>query len=150
MAEKRLLRYLEEEGVPYEVIKHSPTYTTQETAATAHISGKIMAKPVLVKADDKLIMVVEPGHTNLDLEWIRQQLGAEHVEMASEEQFQEWFPGCEVGAMPPFGNLYDLDVYLIDQLPHEKDIVFEAGSHSEAIKMAYQDYLRLVQPKLLH
>lgn len=150
MAEKRLLRYLEEHGVPYELIKHAPTYTTQETAASAHISAKIMAKPVLVKMDGELAMIVEPGHTNLDLEWIKNQLNADNVEMATEDDFKDWFPGCEVGAMPPFGNLYDINVYFIDKIPHDGDIAFEAGTHSELIKIPFQDYLRLVKPEILH
>jgi Ala-tRNA(Pro) deacylase len=150
MAEKRLLRYLEEHNVSYELIKHAPTYSTQETAASTHISAKIMAKPVLVNIDGHLAMIVEPGHTNLDLQWLKNQLNVKSLELASEEDFKDWFPGCEVGAMPPFGNLYDINVYFIDKIAHNGDIAFEAGTHSELIKMSFQDYLRLVQPEILH
>ncbi len=150
MAERRLLRFLEENGVTYELIKHSPTFTAQETADAANISGKLFAKSVLLKADGKLIMVVEPGHMTLDLEWIKNQLDCKDVQLATEEEFQAKFPNCEVGAIPPFGNLYDLPVYLIDKIPHDCDIAFDAGTHSEIIKVQFKDWLRLVQPEILH
>jgi Ala-tRNA(Pro) deacylase len=145
---KRLQEFLDNHGVKYVTIRHSPAYTAQEIAQSAHIRGQYLAKTVMVKIDGKMAMAVLPASQKVDLELLRQAAGAKKVELAREAEFQERFPGCEAGAMPPFGNLYGMDVYVADALTADKQIAFNAGSHTELIKTAYEDFERLVQPKV--
>ncbi len=147
MPVQKLKEFLHENKVKYVTIMHSPYYTAQEIAATSHISGKELAKTVMVKMDDQLAMVVLPASYKLDLDALRNALGVKHVELASEEEFKYRFPGCEVGAMPPFGNLYDIPVYVAAKLAEDEEIAFNAGSHTELIKLSYKDYIDLVHPK---
>ena len=145
---KRLQEFLDNHGVKYVTIRHSPAYTAQEIAQSAHIHGQDLAKTVMVKIDGKMAMAVLPASQKVDLELLREAAGAKKVELAREAEFQERFPGCEPGAMPPFGNLYGMDVYVADALTADKQIAFNAGSHTELIKTAYEDFERLVQPKV--
>jgi len=145
---KRLQEFLDNHGVKYVTIRHSPAYTAQEVAQSAHIRGQDLAKTVMVKIDGKMAMAVLPASQKVDLELLREAAGAKKVELAREAEFQERFPGCEPGAMPPFGNLYGMDVYVADALTADKQIAFNAGSHTELIKTAYEDFERLVQPKV--
>ncbi|MFQ5794013.1 MAG: aminoacyl-tRNA deacylase [Candidatus Bipolaricaulia bacterium] len=145
----KLQSFLDEHQVRYHVLKHHETYTAQEIAAALHVPGKELAKVVIVKADDNYIMVVLPAHYRVDLRTLAQALGAKQAGLAIEEEFQGLFPDCDLGAMPPFGNLYGLPVYVDRSLSEDVEIVFEAGSHQEAIKMAYSDFEQLVQPKIL-
>jgi Ala-tRNA(Pro) deacylase len=145
---KRLQEFLDNHGVKYVTIRHSPAYTAQEIAQSAHIRGQYLAKTVMVKIDGKMAMAVLPASQKVDLELLRQAAGAKKVELAREAEFQERFPGCEAGAMPPFGNLYGMDVYVADALTADKQIAFNAGSHTELIKTAYEEFERLVQPKV--
>lgn len=144
-----LKKFLDSHQVRYVSIQHSSAYTAQQVAESAHISGKEMAKTVIIKVDDKMAMIVVPSNMKLDFHQLKKQLGTEKVELASEYEFADKFPGCELGAMPPFGNLYEMDVYMIDGLAGHEYIAFNAGSHSEVIKLAYQDFLKLAQPKVL-
>lgn len=145
---KRLLEFLDNHGVKYVTIRHSPAFTAQEVAQSAHIRGQDLAKTVMVKIDGRMAMAVLPASQKVDLELLRAAAGAKKVELAREAEFQERFPGCEPGAMPPFGNLYGMDVYVADALTADKQIAFNAGSHTELIKTAYDDFERLVQPKV--
>ncbi len=148
MPTAQIRRYLDENNVHYATIMHSPAYTAQETAATVHVPGKELAKTVVVLLDGQAAMAVLPATRKLDLDLLRQASGAKKVELATEEQFARLFPGCEVGAMPPFGNLYHMPVYVAQTLAEDEHIAFNACSHTELIRMAYADFERLVQPKV--
>ncbi|MEX0653107.1 MAG: YbaK/EbsC family protein [Phycisphaeraceae bacterium] len=143
---ERLRKYLDEHHVRYELIPHLPTFTAQETAAATHTPGKAMAKTLIVGIDGRWAMVVLPATDQLDLERLRHVTGAAEVRLASEDDFKVLFDDCEPGAMPPFGNLYDLPVFVDAHLREDVQIAFEAGSHHELIRMPYADYERLVEP----
>jgi len=145
----KLKEFLESEKVKYVSIYHSSTYTAQETAECAHISGQEMAKVVVVKVDGKFAMVVIPAPEQIDMELLRNAAGADSVELATENDIEGLFPSCEVGAMPPFGNLYDMDVYVEEDMTSDEKIAFNAGNHTELIELAYKDFERLVQPHVL-
>ncbi|MCL4787398.1 MAG: YbaK/EbsC family protein [Verrucomicrobia bacterium] len=149
MPVKKLKDYLDANGVKYVSIIHSKTYTAQEVAASAHVSGKIMAKTVIVELDGAMAMAVLPADRKIVLQDLREITGSDQVKFASEEQFQARFPDCETGAMPPFGRLYGMDVYVADTLAQNEEIAFNAGSHVEIIKLAYRDFERLAQPKVV-
>jgi Ala-tRNA(Pro) deacylase len=141
--------YLSQQHISYQTIQHTPAYTAQEIAAVAHIRGRDLAKTVIVKIDGKLVMVVETAHTRVNLEKLGKELSAKKVELASEPDFKARFPECELGAMPPFGNLYDMDVYVDKVLTNGGEIAFNGGTHAELIKMSYRDFERLVHPKMI-
>lgn len=150
MSLKRLKEYLDGHNVKYVAISHSPAYTAQEVAASAHVPGKELAKSVIVRIDGNLAMAVLPASYKVDFESLREVTGATRVELAREREFKGLFPDCEPGAMPPFGNLYDLPVYVANVLAEDEEIVFNAGSFTELMKLPYSDYARLVHPKVLH
>jgi len=150
MSLKRLKEYLDGHDVKYVTISHSPAYTAQEVAASAHVPGKELAKSVIVRIDGNLAMAVLPASYKVDFESLREVTGATRVELAREQEFRELFPDCKPGAMPPFGNLYDLPVYVANVLAEAEEIVFNAGSFTELMKLPYHDYARLVHPKVLH
>ncbi|NLE30324.1 MAG: YbaK/EbsC family protein [Phycisphaerae bacterium] len=149
MPAKRLKEFLDNSGVHYVTITHSPAFTAQEIAATAHVPGKELAKTVMVKIDGQMAMVVLPGSYKIDFDLLEEALGARRVELASEQEFKDLFPECEIGAMPPFGNLYGLQTYVADSLAEEVEIIFNAGLHTELIRMNYSDYERLVEPEIV-
>lgn len=142
----KLERFLAENDVAWEAIPHRPTFTAQETAAAAHVPGREVAKTVVVKLDGVLAMVVLPAPRKVSLERLRKVSGATEVSLADEEEFQDRFPGVEAGAMSPFGNLWGMDVFVDQRLREDEEIVFNAGSHSELLKVAYADFERLVKP----
>lgn len=146
MPGSRLKEFLDKENVKYVTIGHSPAFTAQEVAANAHIPGKQLAKTVVVRIDGEMAMVVTPASGNIELDRVRSALGADRVELASEEDFAEVFPDCETGAMPPFGNLYGMNVFVSQELREDEEIAFNAGSHSELVKLPYADFERLVHP----
>ena len=146
MITSRLKDFLEREGVRYTLVPHSPSYTATQTAQAAHVPGREFAKAVMVKIDGRLAMAVLSASEKLDLARLKHAAGAKHVYLAPEDEFDKWFPGCEPGAMPPFGNLYGMAVYVSRSLAADEEIAFNAGSHAEAIKIRYQDYDRVVQP----
>ena len=148
MPAKRLKEFLDAEKVKYVVIQHSPAFTAQEIAASAHVSGKELAKTVMVRIDGKMAMAVLPASFKVDFDRLREAAGAERVELAGEAEFEDMFPGCEVGAMPPFGNLYDMEVYVSKRLAEDEEIAFNAGSHTELVRLAYADFARLVSPRV--
>ena len=149
MPARKLKEFLDAHGVKYVTIRHSMAYTAQEVAASAHIRGKEMAKTVIVKIDGKLAMPVLPAADKVDVNRLREAAGAKTARIAAEEDFQDAFPECELGAMPPFGNLYGMDVYVEQRLANDEEIVFNAGSHMELIRLSYGDFERLVQPKMV-
>jgi Ala-tRNA(Pro) deacylase len=128
------------------VLIHRQAYTAQDVAAAAHVPGRELAKSVVIKADDRFVLAVLPAPRKVDLEGLRQTLGASEVRMAHESEFASLFPGCEMGAMPPFGNLYGVDVYVDEALSQDEEIVFNAGTHVDAVRMRYKDFERLVKP----
>ena len=143
----KLREFLDSHGVRYISISHSITYTAQEVAASAHVRGKEMAKTVIVRIDGRLAMAVLPASPQVDLSLLKESVGAQDVEIAAEKDFREAFPGCELGAMPPFGNLYGMDVYVDPSLSKDEEIAFNGGTHHELIRMGYVDFERLVRPK---
>ena len=144
----RLQDYLDEHKVAYQLIRHQEAYTASEIAHTLHISGKMLAKVVIIKADDRFVMAVLPSNHKVDFERLADALGGEHVRLATEGEFQELFPDCGVEAMPPFGNLYGLEVFVDESLAEDEEIVFQAGTHLRVIKLRYQDFADLVHPKV--
>jgi len=141
--------YLDNQHVKYTSTMHSPAFTAQEVAANAHVSGKHLAKVVIVKIGDKLAMVVLPANDHINFASLKAATGEQDIDLAPESSFKGKFPECEVGAMPPFGNLYDMPVFVSSQLSHWDQIIFNAGTHSELMQMAYQDFERLVKPKVI-
>jgi len=145
---KKLKDYLEKNQIGYEVGFHERVYTSQEIAAALHVPGKEMAKVVMVKADGKMTMLVLPASYRVDTKKLKKALQCKKLGIAKEKDFEELFPDCEIGAMPPFGNLYHLEVWVDQILTEDEFIVFQAGSHVETLKIKYSDYARLVNPKV--
>jgi len=149
MPVRKLKDFLDSNNIKYLTISHSAAYTAQQIAATAHIPGKELAKTVMVKIDGKMSMAVLPASCKVDFNLLKKTAGAKKVELASEEEFKDMFPECEVGAMPPFGNLYEMEVFVEKSLAEDEEIAFNAGSHTELIKLTYNDFKRLVKPKVV-
>ncbi len=149
MALHKLRKHLDEQGIKYVIVSHSQAFTAQEIAASAHIPGKELAKTVVMKLDDRMAMVVLPASRRIDLDRLKQMTGSGKAELANEREFAQMFGDCELGAMPPFGNLYDMDVYVDQQLTGDEEIAFNAGSHTELIRMRYDDFAHMVQPKVI-
>lgn len=146
---KKLIDYLDEHDKKYVVVKHSPAFTAQEVAASAHIPGKEMVKTVMVKADGDMKMIVLPSTHDVDFDVIKDALNVGEVELATEPEFENMFPDCELGAMPPFGNFYDMETLVAEALTEDEEIAFNAGTHKELVKMNYNDFAELVNPKIL-
>ncbi len=142
----KLTKTLKDHHVRYETLVHDPAYTAQGTAASAHVSGNDLAKTVMIKLDGIMAMVVLPAARKVNFDRLRQAAHAVSAELATEDEFSELFPMCEVGAMPPFGNLYDMEVYVDESLSQDDEIAFNAGTHTELIKMRYADYEQIVHP----
>ena len=149
MPVKKLKEFLDTNKVKYVAISHSPAFTAQEIAATAHIPGREVAKTVMVKLDGKMAMAVLPASYKVDFKRLREVSGAGDVELATEGEVRDKFPECEVGAMPPFGNLYGMRVYATESLMEDDEIAFNAGSHTELIRLSTDDFKRLVQPEVV-
>ena len=149
MPAQKLKAFLDGRGIKYVSLTHSPAYTAPEVAASAHVTGKHFAKTVIIKIDDQLAMAVLPYNRKVILQDLRELTGIDNVRFAAEDEFKSLFPDCEVGAMPPFGNLYGMDVFVSPSLEEEEEIAFNAGTHTEVITMAYRDFQRLVRPKVL-
>lgn len=146
---QRLKEYLDREDVKYVSIIHSPAFTAQEIAASAHIPGKNLAKTVMVTIDGTMAMAVVPASYSVDFDMLQGAIGANSVKLAHEAEFKDRFPDCELGAMPPFGNLYGMEVFVARSLAEDEDIAFNACSHHELIKIAYKDFERIVQPSVI-
>jgi len=143
---KALTDLLDQQHVRYDVIPHSPAYTAQEVAASTHMPGREVAKTVIIKIDGRLAMAVLPATDHVHPETLRKALGARDVSLANEDEFDTRFPDCETGAMPPFGNLYGLEVYVSPHLAEDEQICFNAGRHDEVIRMPYRDFERIAHP----
>ena len=143
-----LKEYLDKNGVKYLVISHSPAFTAQGIAALAHIPGKELAKTVVVKVDGELALAVLPASLHVNLAMLKDDIDAKKVQLASEDEFKSKFPECETGAMPPFGNLYGMRVFADENLARDKEIAFNAGSHRELVRMGWDDFQRLVKPRV--
>ena len=146
---QRLEGYLRERGVAYVSHHHAMAVTAQEVAAVEHVPGKMFAKTVMVFADDELAMLVLPAPHHVNPARAAEALAVGAVRLAGEGDFEESFPDCEVGAMPPFGNLYDVPVYVDEALTEDEEIVFRAGTHTDTMTVAYADFERLVQPEVV-
>lgn len=143
---ERLEKYLRENGVGFEVMTHNQAFTAQEMAAALHVPGEQVAKVVIAWADEQMIMLVLPAPFRIHMDKVRALAGAEKVRLAEEKEFADLFPDCATGAMPPFGNLYDVPMYVDKGLSEVDDIVFRVGTHRETMKVAFEDYRRLAQP----
>ena len=144
-----LKEFLDNNDIKYVSIMHSLAFTSTDIAKSAHVPSKEMAKTVIVKIDNKLAMAVVPANIKVNLPLLKQALNSEQLELATEQEFTKHFSDCEVGAMPPFGNLYNMDVYVAEDLTTDKQITFNAGSHLEVIQMDYSDYEALVKPQFI-
>lgn len=149
MIAKELKDFLENQHIKYTTIQHTRSFTAQQTAESAHISGQEFAKTVMVKIDGKIAMAVLPAPEHVDLDLLKGATGANKVELAGEHEFTDRFAGCEPGAMPPFGNLYDMNVYVERDLTQDDKITFNAGTHEELIELSYRDFEKLVKPKVV-
>ena len=149
MPMSRLKHYLDDHKVKYVIIKHSLAYTAQEIAESAHIHGQELAKTVMVNIDGNMAMAILPASEKVNLSLLKLAAGASKVRLAREDEFRDKFPECELGAMPPFGNLYGMEVFAAETLAADEEIVFSAGSHTELIRMAYKDFEHLVQPRIV-
>jgi Ala-tRNA(Pro) deacylase len=143
---RRLKDYLDENNIKYVKITHSRAYTAQEIAASVHIPGKELAKTVIVRVNDGFGMAVLPASRKVNFDRLKTVVGNNEIRLAQEDEFKSLFPDCEVGAMPPFGNLYNLPVYVASALSEDKDIAFNAGTHTDVIKISYSDFENLVKP----
>lgn len=149
MISQKLRDFLDSKGVPYTTQAHDRTVDASRTAEAAKVPGREFAKPVVVKSDDRLYMTVIPATDQVHLDELKKALGVQTLELASEDDLRGVFSDCELGAMPPFGNLYNMEVFVNERLRQDEHIVFNAGSHDEVIRMSYRDYDRLVQPQVL-
>lgn len=145
---QKLKEFLDSNKVKYVTVGHSPAYTAQELAALAHVPGKEWAKTVVVKLDGRMALAVIPASHKVVFDLLRNVSGAKEVELANEREFSAMFPGCEVGAMPPFGNLFGMDVYVSEALAEDEEIAFNAGTFTELVQLPYRDFARLVEPKV--
>jgi len=148
MSLPKLREFLDSHNVSYVVISHSVAYTAAGIAALTHIPGRELAKTVIVKIDDALAMAVVAASQHVDLVLLKAATGAENVCLATEDEFKRRFPDCELGAMPPFGNLYGMAVFADESLARDKEIAFNAGSHRELVRIAWEDFEKLVQPRI--
>ncbi len=146
---ERLKKHLDDNKIKYVIKSHSVAYTTPEIAAMAHIPGKEWAKTVIIKIDGRMAMAVLPASYRINFDDFKKAVGVKNIELAPEEEFKNHFADCEVGAMPPFGNLYDMEVYVAESLTEDDEITFNACSHKELMQMAYKDFEKLVKPKVV-
>lgn len=139
-------QFFTDQHVAYSLIPHRAAYTAQEEAAMAHVPGRQWAKTVACVADDRPVLAVVPAPARVDLDRLRELAGARDAHLASERELERLYPDCEVGAMPPLGPLYGQPVFVDRALAAADEIVFDAGSHSNAVRMKYEDFARVVRP----
>jgi len=142
-----LQRLLDDNRVHYEVHAHRRTFTARETAAADHVPPSEMAKVVVLKTDDRFLLAVLPATHTLDVDLLRETVGDDHLRLASEREFVDAFRECEPGAIPPFGQLFDVPMWVDDSLGREREMVFNAGTHRETVHLAYDDFVRLAKPE---
>jgi len=141
-------KYLRDQGVAFETHKHRPAYTAQEVAAEEHVSGDVIAKAVVVQADGQFAICALPASYKVDMAKVGKLLGAKSVRLAEESEMAQLFPNMEVGAEPPMGNLWDMPTLVDEHLAADEEIVFQAGTHRDSIRMRYADYEQLTHPKV--
>lgn len=146
MPVRKLLDFLNDNNIKFVSIHHSKAYTAMEIAHSAHIHGRELAKTVIIKVDGKMAMVVMPASQQADFELLKKAARANNVELATEPEFTQLFPECEIGAMPPFGNLFGMEVYVSEELAKDEEIAFNAGYLTELVRLKYTDFERLVKP----
>lgn len=149
MPAETLTQYLEENEVNFQIVRHERAFTAQEAAAAAHIPGDAVAKAVMVIVDGEMGMAVLPASYRVNLDLLKDQLDADQVRMATEKEFKDRFPDCDVGALPPFGNLYGIPIYAEERLSKQIDLAFCGGTHTELIRMPFEDFKRLAEPTIL-
>jgi Ala-tRNA(Pro) deacylase len=147
-SQEKLTEMLRREGAPFVLEHHRPVYTGQTLAAVEHVSGDRVAKVVVLLADRREVMVVVPASHRVDLDRVKAKLGADDVRLAEEREFADAFPDCEVGAMPPFGNLYRMPLYVDAALAGQETITFPAGTHSDTLRMRFADFARIARPTI--
>ena len=145
---KKLREFLDANQVAYEVVSHAQAFTAQEVAQTEHIPGMRMAKVVMLRDGKDFVMVVLPAPYQVSIDRAKAALARPQLVLANEKEFAGLFPQCEPGAMPPFGNLYNLPVWVDETLTQDEEIVFNAGTHTQTVKMKYAEFARLVQPRV--
>ena len=149
MKGQKVIDFLRNNNIHFDIIKHPTAFTAQGIAHAAHISGKMLAKTVIVNVDGKFKMLVMPANKRINIDALKGLLWAKNVRLATEDEFREIFTDCEIGGMPPFGNLYGLDTYIASELTRDEEIAFNAGSHSQLCKITYSDYAKLAHPKVM-
>ncbi|WP_417515599.1 aminoacyl-tRNA deacylase [Marinobacter sp.] len=147
---QQLKEFLDEANVEYMCLTHPPAFTAQELAHHVKIAGDKVVKTVIIELDGKMAMLVMPATWRVRWESLSRILDTDFVDLADEQTFQDRFPNCEVGAMPPFGNLFGMTVYCAESLTEQPELAFAAGSHTETLHMKTRDFLNLVQPMVLH
>lgn len=149
MPATKLKEFLNRRGIRYESIEHSPAFTAPETAASVHVTGRDFAKTVMIWIEGELAMIVLPANRKIVLSDLRDMLDCPDVHLATEAEFQNHFPDCEIGAMPPFGNLYGVPAYVSQELASQRQVAFNAGTHHEVIKMSFDDFVASAEPIVL-
>jgi Ala-tRNA(Pro) deacylase len=150
MKGEKLLEYLVQNNIRFEIIHHPLAFSSTKTAQAAHVHGRELAKPVIVKINGKLVMVVMTANQKVNISLLKALYQTDDVALASETDFIRRFGDCEMGAMPPFGNLYGMDELISDELTKDDSIVFNAGTHTELIKMKFRDFENLVHPRIVN
>ncbi len=144
----RLINFLDYHNIKFKLLNHDTTYTCEQLAHKLHVSPSNIAKTVIIKYDKGFAMIVLPADKKIVLRYLKNMLTSDNLELAKESEFKKLFPDCEPGAMPPFGNLYKLPVFVARSLTHDDEIIFNAGTHCDAIKMKFDDYTRIVSPNI--
>jgi Ala-tRNA(Pro) deacylase len=147
---QRICDYLDSQNVPYETLHHSQAFTAQEVAHSLHVSGKKCVKAVVASGDNKLILLVMPASHRLNLQALKNALKAHQLEMLVERELVDLFPDCDLGAIPPLGNLYGLEVWVDRAVANAERILFCAGTHEDCIRMRYSDFAKVTRPYLSH
>lgn len=148
MPTRKLLDFLDQNNIHYVVISHSSAYTASEIAASAHVKGQELAKTVVLKIEGKMNLLVLPAKYKVNFDLLQKYTGCDSIELAGEDEFTALFPDCLTGAMPPFGNLYGLKTYLDKTMTYDDEIAFNAGNHSELIRLSMRDFMDLVKPDI--
>jgi len=147
---QRILDYLDSQNVPFEMLHHSQAFTAQEVAHSLHVSGKKCVKAVVARGDNKPVLVVMPASHRLNFQELKTALKAKQLEMLVESELVELFPDCDLGAVPPFGNLYGIAVWVDREVANAEKVLFCAGTHEDCIRMRYSDFAKLTLPYLGH
>jgi len=145
---EKLLEYLTENKVDYELKNHPNAYAAQDVAFKSGVPGRLFAKTVMVKLNGEMAMAVLPADSKVDFHLLKETAGAKTITLAVEDEFEEKFPDCELGAMPPFGHLYGMEVFVAGSLIRADTISFNAGNHTEILTMPFWEFERLVEPKI--